>query len=147
MRPILGPAGAELVRRTLSSHNDRSSPSESHFESFLSLLPVFFKEYDLLFAHLHLVHPTKPDPQPALNYLRSMEFSDKKPSQPKRQIRLGLDTANFLVQQHSLSEVNWVLDLLQNKFPREMGVDEINKFDQAKAEATSLELLSQLGFT
>jgi hypothetical protein len=60
--------------------------------------------------------------------------------------KTGLDTANFLLQQDNNSDVTWILALLRSKFPEAMGVSEESTLEQAKAQATSLDLLARLGF-
>lgn len=144
MRPILGRTGALILRKALSSHTDRLPPTEAPFESFLSLLPVFSRNYDIYFAHLNLIHPTKPDAQLALKYLRSIHDSSHEKKLSQMQISLGLDAASFLLQRQQQSEVNWILKFLGSNFSHETA--EGSKVEQAKAEATSLDLLTRLGF-
>lgn len=147
LRPILSRAGVYILQKTLSTHNDRPSPTESNFESFVSLIPSFLKTYGLYIAHLSLIHPTKPDAGLALNYLSSIKPTSSSEKLSERQMSLGLDTANFLLQRNQQSEVNWILDLLRTKFPQEIEDGERSKIEQAKAEATSLDILARLGFS
>jgi hypothetical protein len=92
MRPILARAGVYILQKTLSIHKDRPPPTESHFESFLGLIPAFLKNYDLHIAHLHLVHPTRPNADMALEYLRSIPPSKAGAEMSERQISLGRST-------------------------------------------------------
>jgi hypothetical protein len=59
---------------------------------------------------------------------------------------LGLDVASFLLQhQNQQEDAEWVIKFLQTNFPQQLGLEEKEQLEQAKAEAASLELLERLG--
>jgi hypothetical protein len=152
MRPFLGPPGLFLVHSTIFGTHEPSN--ESNFESFLSLVPVISKDSEYYFAHLNVLHPTKPTPDFALNYL--LKHMDSSPEslqaidgtaeskQNRSQIQFCLDTAKLLLETKRFGEAHWVMDLLRTHYPRQLGVEESRQLEQAKAEASSLELLEGL---
>jgi len=153
MRPFLGPPCWLLAHRTI--HHLHPPPSESSFESFLSLVPVFTEHIDYHFAHLNVLHPTKPNVESALAYLRKLDtdsntdsFQEPKDVRERRKlvahINLGLDTAKFLLETHRFSEAEWVMDFLRTNYPKQLGVEHKKQLEQARAEALSLELLEEL---
>ncbi|PVH87298.1 hypothetical protein DL98DRAFT_510160 [Cadophora sp. DSE1049] len=150
---ILGPPGWFLIRASVMPQSSRPPPSENAFESFLSLIPVITKSPARYFAHLSLLHPTSPNPELALDYIRSIvSKSGQKRSRSKpatesdhHNIQLGLDTANFLLQHHRYSEADEVMEFLRSHYPKQLGIKEMRQLEQAKAEASSLELLERLG--
>ncbi|KAG4435680.1 hypothetical protein IFR05_008846 [Cadophora sp. M221] len=154
MTRILGPPGWFLIRATVMPRSTRPRPSESAFESFLSLIPVISKSPARYLAHLSLLHPTKPNPDLALDYIRSINasMSKKNARQSKaatesdhHNIQLGLDTANYLLVQHRYTEADEVMEFLRTHYPKQLGIKEMRQLEQAKAEASSLELLERLG--
>ncbi|KAH7403451.1 hypothetical protein BKA64DRAFT_450425 [Cadophora sp. MPI-SDFR-AT-0126] len=150
---ILGPPGWFLIRASVMPQSSRPPPSENAFESFLSLIPVITKSPARYFAHLSLLHPTNPSPDLALDHIRSIvrKSGQKSPrSKPATEsdhhnIQLGLDTANFLLQHHRYTEANEVMEFLRSHYPKQLGIKEMRQLEQAKAEASSLELLERLG--
>ena len=153
MRPFLGPPGLFLAHRTIfSSH---TTPSESSFESFLGLIPVISKDSDYYLAHLNVLHPTRPTPDLAMNYLsKHMDSASESlqkidgisvAMQSRSRIQFCLDTAKLLLETERFGEAHWVMDLLRSNYPRQLGVKEENRqLEQARAEASSLELLERL---
>lgn len=146
LRAVLGPAGWFLAHQTTMSNSDHPPPSETNFESFLSLVPVISKYADLYFAHLNLIHPTKPSAELALAYLRDISTKRDQASTERNHIQLSLDTAKFLLENDRSTDGEWVMDLLQTKYPKQLGLKQRKQLDQAKAEASSLELLESLSF-
>ncbi len=152
MRPFLGPPGLSLAKWTI--FGTHKSSSESNFESFLSLVPVISRDSDYYFAHLNVLHPTKPTPDFALNYLsKHMDSSHEsfqeidgiaEAKQSRSRIQFCLDTAKLLLETKRFGEGHWVMDLLRTNYPRQLGVEENKQLEQARAEASSLELLEGL---
>lgn len=156
MMKVLGPPGWFLIRESVMSNSTRPQPSEAGFESFLSLVPVVTKRPDRYFAHLSLLHPTKPSPDLALDYIRSIDAKKSREEisrtksfaateSDKHNIQLGLDTANFLLEHHRYSEADQVMNFLRTNYPAQLGIKERRQLEQARAEASSLELLEGLG--
>lgn len=152
MRPFLGPPGLYLAHRTLFGVNEPSSASS--FESFLSLVPVISKDSDYYFAHLNVLHPTKPTADFALNYLsqhigsipETLQEVDgiAQDKQSRTQIQFCLNTAKLLLETKRFHEAHWVMDHLRTNYPTQLGVEETRQLEQARAEASSLELLEGL---
>ncbi len=156
MMTALGPPGLFLIRESIMSNSARPSPSEASFESFLSLIPVVTKRPDRYFAHLSLLHPTKPSPDLALEYIQGLDAKASREGiswtksfavteSEKHNIQLGLDTANFLLENHRYTEADQVMDFLRSNYPAQLGIKERRQLEQARAEASSLELLEGLG--
>ncbi|KAL2067402.1 hypothetical protein VTL71DRAFT_1827 [Oculimacula yallundae] len=154
MLDLLGPPGWFLIRTSIMPDSSRPPPSEAAFESFLSLVPVITRTPTRYFAYLNLLHPTKPNADLALDYIRSVNA--KKSAQTNSQsepttvtdyqnIQLGLDTAKFLLVQHRYTDADQVMEFLRTHYPEQLGIKERRQLEQAKAEATSLELLERLG--
>ena len=171
MRHVLGAPGGFLLKRIIMSHSDRQPSTESSFESFLRLIPVITPHVELNLAHLSLLHPTTPNPDLALRYLKMIDKFREMPSpdfalnytrsedtsrvihhrvQKKAyalqysHIQLGLDTAKFLLENSRVSEAEWVLMFLRTNYPERLGVEQERQIEQAKAEATTLGLLDGL---
>ncbi|KAH7330201.1 hypothetical protein BKA65DRAFT_53800 [Rhexocercosporidium sp. MPI-PUGE-AT-0058] len=150
MTGILGPPGWFLIRTSVMPGSSRPPPSETAFESFLSLIPVILRNPARYFAHLSLLHPTKPNPDLALDYIRSIDAQgEHRAPQSKasdhHNIQLGLDTANYLLVHHRYTEADEVMEFLRSRYPKQLGIKEMRQLEQAKAEASSLELLERLG--
>ncbi len=150
MRSFLNVPGTFLAKATFFGAHEPSS--EANFESFLSLVPAIFKNSDYYFAHLNVLHPTKPTPDFALDYLSrhmdvTMEFSKTIRAgamQNHSRIHLCLDTARLLLETERYGEAHWVMDFLRSKYPRQLGVQEDGQLKQARAEASTLRLLEGL---
>lgn len=149
MTKVLGSAGWFLIQESIMSNSARPSPSEAGFESFLSLVPAVTKRPSGYFAHLSLLHPTKPSPDLALDYIRGIDAkrvrSYAQTESDKFTIQLGLDTANFLLEHHRYPEADQVMDFLRANYPKQLGIKEKKQLEQARAEASSLELLEGIG--
>ncbi|PMD14538.1 hypothetical protein NA56DRAFT_372306 [Hyaloscypha hepaticicola] len=150
MRSFLNMPGTFLAKATFFGAHGPSS--EANFESFLSLVPAVFKDSDYCFAHLNVLHPTKPTPDFALDYLsKHMDVNMELPKtiraeamQNHSRIHLCLDTARLLLETKRYGEAHWVMDLLRSKYPRQLGVEEDGQLKQARAEASTLRLLEGL---
>jgi len=153
MRPFLGPPGGLLAHRTI--FRSHATPSESSFESFLGLIPSITTDSDYYLAHLNVIHPTSPTPDFAMNYLSKRmdstsgslpELSSKSVFRQSRyRIQFCLDTAKLLLETERFGEAHWVMDLLRTNYPKQLGVrEESQQLEQARAEASSLELLERL---
>lgn len=155
MMVILGPPGNFLSHLTSIAPPDLQPPSESAFDSFLSLIPVISRDTEYHFAHLNLRHPSRPSADSALSYLKKMDIlqaaqnPDLVPSRTPTQrhiIELGLNTAKFLLEKERFDDADWVMKYLQSHFPEQLGVQGRNTLKRAKAEASSLQLLEGLNF-
>jgi hypothetical protein len=151
MRRILGLAGGFLLKTSAEYPSDRLPTSEAAFESFLSLVPVVTRHVDLHLARLALLHPTTPDPELAVKYLRAIVSPRGAKSQMFRwfqgyHVQLGLDTAKHLLENRRFTEAQWVMKHISTLYPKALGVEQNRKVEQAKAEASSLELLAGLSF-
>jgi len=156
MMVVLGPPGSYLSYITGMKHLDYQAPSESAFDSFLSLVPVISKDTGYHFAHLNLYHPSHPSADGALSYLQKLDTSSPPNHLPRtiitgastlrNIIELGLTTAKFLIEKDRFDDADWVMTFLQSRFPEELGVQGKLTIAQAKAEAASLQLLEGLSF-
>ncbi|KAE8452342.1 hypothetical protein EG329_001042 [Mollisiaceae sp. DMI_Dod_QoI] len=154
MTTALQPAGLYLLYRACMPQYSSDPPTESSFESFISLIPIIIpRKSDLYLAHLSLLHPTKPDPELALDYLRHFDsLNDRNKSSvfnPKTgrhsPIQLGFDTARVLLEAGCYSEMEWTMNFLSKNFPQQLKIDERKQLEQVKAEASSIELLESIG--
>ncbi|KUJ07986.1 uncharacterized protein LY89DRAFT_346891 [Mollisia scopiformis] len=156
MTTALQPAGMLILNRTCMPTNfaPHPTPSEVTFESFVSLVPIISpRKYNRYLAHLALLHPTKPDPGLALDYLQNIESSvdsDKlwalQPKDKKASvIQLGLDAAKVLLEQGRHSDMEWTMEFLSKNFPQQLGLNQRRQLEQVKAEASSIELLESIG--
>ncbi|KAI9738906.1 MAG: hypothetical protein M1818_005219 [Claussenomyces sp. TS43310] len=160
-RSILSRPGCFLSYQSSINASLHLPPSAINYDLFLQLVPAFTRREALHMAHLRLHHPTKPDALPALKYLRGIKHGNWKSAlleksrdvsdvrQGKdgwRMIAIGLDTAKFLLERDDYADARWVMDFLQATYPHELGLSSRQKhdFEQAKAEAASLELLQSL---
>jgi hypothetical protein len=153
MKPYLGPLMWFLVNETVF-HNHQPS-SESNFESFLGLIPGLSKNVDYLFAHLNVLHPTKPSAELALDFLRKLDMDStpesiqklkdlEKTGHCRYQIKLILDTAKLLLETNRFADADWVMEFARTHYPKQLGVEEKRQLEQARAEALSLGLLEGL---
>lgn len=156
MMVVLGPPGNFLSHLTnIAPLPDHQPPSESAFDSFLSLVPTISQNTEYHFAQLNLRHPSHPSADSALSYLRKMNTTSiqqnpeqKVPRVPmtRHLIELGLNTAKFLLEKERFDDAEWVMSYLQRHFPQQLGVQRRNILSRAKAEASSLQLLEGLSF-
>jgi len=150
MRMVLGPPGRFLIGRMNQPASQRLSVSESNFESFLGLLPVISKFTDFYLAQLSLLHPTRPSANPALAYIRGngplKTITPKGPGRRDRpQIMLCLDTADFLFQKSLYADADFVMRFIQDNYQQLLGMTQNKGLEQAKAEASTMQLLQGLG--
>lgn len=146
---ILGPPGHYLAVEALSTHSIRAASNASDFESFISLLPVIFvegKSLEYYTARFNLIHPTQPNVDSALEFLKTIGPEPCRPAFKRGYIQLGLDSANYLLEKDRVKEALWVMDVLRVNFPKQLGVfaEQKKQLEEAKAEASVMELLEGL---
>lgn len=152
MRQLLGPPGWFLSHETIMSHSDHLPASELAFDSFLALIPVMSREVEYHFAHLQLLHPSRPSASLALEFLRKLDTPRDGVTPLNRAsstyehsiIQLSLDTAKFLLENERFDDAQWVMEYLRTHYPRRLGLAQREQLEQAKAEASSLQLLEGL---
>lgn len=146
MRSLLSAPGWFLVHETTKLHSERPLSTPSAFDSFFSLIPVLSKHSAYLFAHLSLLRPSGPSTDLALDLLRHLDptFSMSKFLE-KGYICMALDTAKALLEAGRYEDGEWVMDLLRDRWSQQLGIAGRGQLEQAKAEATSLQLLEGLG--
>lgn len=149
MRALLGPSGRYLAYATCNPHRYLSynqPPSESAFESFLSLIPVVTRNIQYQFAHLNVLHPTRPNADLALSYLREQDSKEAKfiKRSSELEMSLALNTAKLLLENHRYDDADWVMNYLQRHYWRELGIKDT--IEKAKAEASNLQLLDTLSY-
>ncbi|PBP24649.1 hypothetical protein BUE80_DR004514 [Diplocarpon rosae] len=154
----LAPPGLFLFKTSVDSHAERPPPSEAGFESFLGFAPVITKHPDRFFAHLTLLHPTKPSPDLAFKYIRDIEASKVHGVSPLKNrtptvnscrytIQLCLDLANFLLVHHRYSEAADVMNFLRANYFKHIELEERGRVEQAQAESSSFKVSEELGLT
>jgi hypothetical protein len=157
---LLGAPGRFLSHETIMSHATfynaphHSPASESAYDSFIALVPVIaIRKFDYHLAHLTLLHPTRPNADPALAYLKKLEPSETEYATPlvkssspheRRVIQLGLDAAKFLLERERFNDAQWVMQYLRTHYSRHLEFAQREQLEQAKAEASSLQLLEEL---
>ena len=148
MRDVLVTPGRFLVEEATKLNSDRPPPSPSAFESFFSLVPTLLSRPYYQLAHLSLYHPSKPNADRALAFLRQGKYAHPAYSMRRgadtRTIHLSLDTAKFLLEHEQYDDAEWVMIFLREKYSRELGIKEREQFAQVRAEAFSLQLLERL---
>lgn len=148
MRMILGPPGRFLIGKMNDPQSQRLLVSETSFESFLSLLPVISKYTAFYLAQLSLLHPTRPTADPALAYIQNdgpLKHAKGSERKDKPQIMLCLDTADFLFKNSLYSDAEFVMQFIQENYQRPLGMTQDREVEQAKAEASTMQLLQGLG--
>ncbi|KAH8808185.1 hypothetical protein F5884DRAFT_359737 [Xylogone sp. PMI_703] len=143
MRAALSPAGLFLTHQTLLEPSRHQAAFPETFDSFLSLIPAFASDVPYYSARLHLRHPVNPRADLALRILKSKQKSSFQDENTKI-IRLGVDTARFLLGHDQYDDARWVMNYLSTKFPKELGIEETKIIERARAEASNLELLEGL---
>lgn len=160
-QPILSRAGCFLSYQSSVNSSLHIPPSESSYDLFLELIPAFTPRETMHRAHLSLHHPSRPEARPALSYLKAIKLDLWKSNLIDRSknfdmacdgrrgwriIAIGLDAAKFLLERDQYVDAKWVMDFLQSTYSQELGLGSRHKheFEQAKAEAESLELLQSL---
>lgn len=148
MRDLLGSPGWFLFHEATRLHSERPTPSPSAFDSFFSLIPVLSNNPAYQLGHLSLIHPSEPSADLALEFLRGRERADSFTSVRRTRdhcnVHLGLDTAKFLLEHERYGDAEWVMNFLREKYSHQLGIKERGQFEQAKAEASSLQLLEGL---
>jgi hypothetical protein len=145
LRNLISGPGWYLVHETIKLHSERPPPTPSAFDSFFSIIPVLSKESAYQLAHLSLLHPSEPSPVLALAFLRELNpgFSLRH-VEDHGYIRMGLDTAKVLMEKGRYEDAEWVMDFLRERYSQQLGITGRDQLEQAKAEATSLQLLEGL---
>jgi hypothetical protein len=149
----IGPPGCFLSHQATMLSSERPMATESNFESFIGLVPTMTIDTEYHFAHLNLLHPSTPTAELALAYLQKME--SKQSSSAVEQylrngprdhnlIQLSLDTAKFLLERDRFADAEWVMGYLRSNYPKQLGLEQRRQLEQAKAEASSLQLLEGL---
>lgn len=143
MRAALSPSGLFLTHETLlyPSHHQPALPST--FDAFLALIPAFASDVNYYTARLYLRHPSNPRADLALTFLKYKRKANFEEDVTKV-IRLGVDTARFLLEHDQYDDARWVMNYLSTRFPKQLGIEETKIIERARAEASSLELLEGL---
>ena len=153
MKIALRPA-IRFLYHDLYNHHDQGSRSQavspSNFESFLGLVRLIPGDY--CSAKLRLLHPTRPAAEHALYVLRNEVFNPAaKHVSTSAAISLGLQTANFLLENDKLKDATWLLEMLRSRYPKELGLEgrdriepEVKSVKEAHEEESSLKLLDDL---
>ncbi|KAH8593387.1 hypothetical protein B0O99DRAFT_211301 [Bisporella sp. PMI_857] len=132
---VLGHSARYLVRQITEKHSRISKPAFESLAIFISRFSAWSKYENSL---LDLFHPSRPNANLALSYLKTVSAVQK--GMANRDINLGLYTAKFLFEKNKVADAEWVMNMLQTNFPEP--VDEM--VEDAKAEAASLEALDGL---
>ncbi|KAF4630142.1 hypothetical protein G7Y89_g8004 [Cudoniella acicularis] len=152
-RMVLRRPVGTLVDVTIEAHSDHSAPTGANFDDFLSIMKDNNRGSAILCARLHLRHPTQPTVEPALQVLLNNPLkgqpidSAKKIWFENRIINLGLDATKYLLEHERFSEADKVMEFLRSNFSKQLGEVEKKTLDDVSAEATSLEMLGDIGFT
>lgn len=150
--PLLSVAGCWLSHQTCVASSAHLPASAAIYDLFISTIPSFTHRHEQHLAHLSAHHPTNPSATAALNYLRKVEgrvhMLPEKQSH-WRDISIGLDTAKLLLEQKQYADAKWVMNFLQERYPKELGLRTHTRqeFELAKAEADNLEFLQSLNLT
>lgn len=147
IRDLLSGPGWFLVHESVRLHSERPPPSPSSFDSFSSLIPVLSKSPAYQLAHLSLHHPSEPSANLALAFLKKGELDSSIPARhnlEKDKIIMGLDAAKFLLEHERYDDAEWVMDFLRERYSQQLGIKGRSQFEQAQAEASSLQLLEGL---
>ncbi len=155
-RSILFKAGGFLSRESTYQLSLHPAPSPVMFDSFLNIVPTFTAVKDLHLSHLRLHHPTTPDASLALKLLEKVKEEVSLMAEGahgpfesvlyphSRIIAIGLDTARHLLERDQHAKARWVMNFLQETYAKQLGLTQKKQFEQAQAEASSLELLKNL---
>lgn len=158
---VLAKAGRYLCNEIVDPLASHPTPSPELFDFFLSIVPTFYSQRNTYLPRLLLHHPTKPDASLALDYLRGVETTISASIEPKAEqatlnadshhdsqiIDLGLHTARYLFEHDQFDKAHWVMNFLQERYAKQLGISQKKQFKQAQAEASSLELLNNLNLT
>ncbi|KAF2500260.1 hypothetical protein BU16DRAFT_241470 [Lophium mytilinum] len=145
-------AGACIVNNiTANSHGI----SLSSYDAFLGSIEKWCSNAEGFKAQLLLHHPSTPDLDPALQYLRKMAPTFAYPKNPQMRyflVNLSLTLARGLLAEERFGDGLWVLDFLKEEFPEEVGwkpsvantATEEHNLDISKDEQENLQLLESL---
>ena len=128
-RALLVRAGKSLLRALQSN---TFQVSEDRFQRFLQSLPQWHPNPRLARASLLLYRRWKPDSSAALDVLRDAAASGEQPlleifaerahEGRHHGIHFALRTAQVLLIQERHADARWVLELLQKKYPKDLGL-------------------------
>jgi hypothetical protein len=156
MHSTLRKAGQFLTMESTWKSSMHLPATPAAFEGFLDTVPAFTARKALYKAHLALYHPSKPDFDLAIEFLRTIDMEHPVTQAgvsrdvaggryPDSLItRLGLDCARVLLEQDKVASARWVMDFLQERYFKQLGIGQKKQIEQAQAEASSLELLRSL---
>jgi hypothetical protein len=148
LRNLFVAPGWFLLHEATRLNSERPPPSTSAFESFFSLVPVLSARPHYQLAIMSLHHPSKPSADLALAFLRERQYAHYSTSvrghTDADNITLGLDTAKLLLEHERYDDAQWVMEFLQENYSDQLGIKARGQFEQAKAEASSLQLLESL---
>lgn len=164
VRRMLRPAGAELAGKCIDAPRRPSSwsLSTSNLERFCDTIHLWSSYARYVRARVLLGAPPAQDPSAALAFLRHSTtttlqelFRGSTDERWRREamIKLGLPTAQRLLELGQFEEANWVLQLLKNNFPEQLNMDadtsdaeppKISESAVARNERQSLDLLDGL---
>ena len=145
MRDLLSHSGWFLVNQTTQQHSQRPPPTPSAFDSFFSLIPILSKNPAYQLAYLSLLHPSHPSADLAFAFLQSLEpESSLTRVRDHNYAQLGLDTAKLLLENGRYEHADWVMEFLRERYGKQLGISKRDQLEQAKAEASSLQLLEGL---
>ncbi|CCU75593.1 hypothetical protein BGHDH14_bgh01169 [Blumeria hordei DH14] len=137
--------GLYLYRKTIFSFDEMKPPSESAFESFIALVPRITTKPLRIYSHLYLLHPTRPNADLALKYLRQLSQSDvcNLSLRERNEITLlVVRTAGFLHDNGSSNRANWVMNSMRSWLPHHQGSE--TRKDQEKSELSRLHSIDSL---
>lgn len=145
MRDLLSGPGWFLVHETIQLHSQRPPSTPTAFDAFFSLIPILSKDPAYQLAHLSLLHPSHPSADLAFAFLQNLDpdFSLRH-VRDHGYIQMGLDTAKALLENGRYGHAEWVMDFLRERYGQQLGISSRDQLEQAKAEASSLQLLEGL---
>ena len=145
LRDLLSAPGWFLVNESIKIHSERPPATPTAFDSFFSLIPVLSKDPEYQLAHLSLLHPSEPSADLALAFLRALNpDASLRHVKDHSYIKLGLDAAKALLENGRYGDAEWIMEFLRGNYSRQLGITGREQLEQAKAEATSLQLLDGL---
>jgi hypothetical protein len=109
----------------------RPPPSEALFNSFLGTAHHIQRPLTVELPHLDLYHPTRPSPEKAIRFFQeenlwrpyakpNLTFDNEPPQSMGRVVAMGLDTVKYLTGSGQKDQAQWILELLQSNFAREL---------------------------
>ncbi|KAF2813715.1 uncharacterized protein BDZ99DRAFT_223543 [Mytilinidion resinicola] len=145
-------SGASIVSHITANSRGISVAS---YDAFFGSIHKWCSGAEGFKALLLLQHPSTPDLNPALQYLRKMAPTFTYPKHPQMRyflVNLSLALARGLLAEDRFADGLWVLDFLKEKFPKEVGwkpspahsATEEHNLDISKDELENLRLLETL---